>query len=66
MTTAQLARPPQTTEIAAGAWLQNPVTGELARTNLGPAETSGRSVEADLWLQPGAAEPASGTTSGAR
>jgi mannose-6-phosphate isomerase-like protein (cupin superfamily) len=42
-------------ELAVGAWLQNPVTGELARMNVGPADTGGRRVEADLWLQPGAA-----------
>ena len=42
-------------ELRAGAWLQNPVTGELARMNVGPAETEGRRVESDLWLQPGAA-----------
>jgi quercetin dioxygenase-like cupin family protein len=32
-----------------------PATGELARVNVGPAETGGRRVEVDLWLQPGAA-----------
>ena len=42
-------------ELTAGAWLQNPVTGELARMNVGPAETGGRRIESDLWLQPGAA-----------
>ena len=42
-------------ELAAGDWLQNPVTGELARMNVGPADTGGRRVESDLWLQPGAA-----------
>ncbi|HYI37713.1 MAG TPA: hypothetical protein VEX39_13950 [Thermoleophilaceae bacterium] len=42
-------------ELKAGAWLQNPVTGELARMNVGPADSGGRRVESDLWLQPGAA-----------
>ncbi len=43
------------TEVAAGAWFHNPATGELARMRVGPAETAGRRIEADLWLQPGAA-----------
>jgi mannose-6-phosphate isomerase-like protein (cupin superfamily) len=43
------------TEVAAGAWFHNPVTGELARMNVGPADTAGRRIDADLWLQPGAA-----------
>ena len=34
------------------AWLHNPATGEIART---AAEVGGRHVEAELWLQPGAA-----------
>ena len=55
MTTAQTLGTPRATEIAAGAWLHNPVTGELARINVGPADTAGRRIEADLWLQPGAA-----------
>jgi mannose-6-phosphate isomerase-like protein (cupin superfamily) len=38
-----------------GAWLHNPATGELARVNLSPADTGGRRLEVDLWLQPGAA-----------
>lgn len=42
-------------EIAAGTWLRNPVTGEIARMRVGPADTEGRRVESDLWLQPGAA-----------
>jgi hypothetical protein len=29
--------------------------GEIARMNLGPADSAGRRVEDDLWLQPGAA-----------
>ena len=36
-------------------WLHNPVTGELARVIVDPAETEGRRLEVDLWLQPGAA-----------
>jgi hypothetical protein len=43
------------TAAAAGTWLHNPVTGELARVNVSPAETDGRRIEVDLWLQPGAA-----------
>jgi quercetin dioxygenase-like cupin family protein len=43
------------TEARAGAWFHNPATGELARLNVGPAETDGRRLEVDLWLQPGAA-----------
>jgi mannose-6-phosphate isomerase-like protein (cupin superfamily) len=39
----------------AAAWLHHPVTGELARVNVSPAETGGRRLEVDLWLQPGAA-----------
>jgi mannose-6-phosphate isomerase-like protein (cupin superfamily) len=42
-------------EVAAGTWMHNPVTGEIGRVNVGPAETHGRRFEADLWLQPGAA-----------
>lgn len=37
----------------AGAWLHNPVTGELARFD--SSDPEGRRVAADLWLQPGAA-----------
>jgi quercetin dioxygenase-like cupin family protein len=33
------------------AWLHNPATGELARVE----ERGGQRIEADLWLQPGAA-----------
>lgn len=55
MITAQTTLPPPSIEIAAGAWLHNPVTGELTRMNVGPADTAGRRIEADLWLQPGAA-----------
>ena len=36
-------------------WFHNPATGELARLNVGPAETGGRNLDVDLWLQPGAA-----------
>src|SRR3954466_2333524 len=46
---------PRTAQLTAGAWLHNPVTGELARMNVGPAETEGRRIDVDLWLQPGAA-----------
>jgi mannose-6-phosphate isomerase-like protein (cupin superfamily) len=42
-------------DVAADGWLHNPVNGELARLNVSPAETSGRRLEVDLWLQPGAA-----------
>ena len=55
MTTAQLAASQAGSEVGAGAWFHNPATGELARTNVGPAETAGRRIETDLWLQPGAA-----------
>lgn len=41
--------------IAAGAWLHNPATGEIARLNVSPADTGGRRLDVDLWLQPGAA-----------
>lgn len=41
--------------IAAGAWLHNPATGEIARMNVSPADTAGRRIDVDLWLQPGAA-----------
>jgi mannose-6-phosphate isomerase-like protein (cupin superfamily) len=44
-----------TAEVAVGAWLHNPATGELARVSVSPAETDGRRIEVDLWLQPGAA-----------
>ena len=43
------------TAAKAGAWLHNPVTGELALVAVSPADTGGRRVEVDLWLQPGAA-----------
>lgn len=55
MTSAQTTPTSETAELAAGAWLHNPVTGELVRIDIGPAETAGRRIEADLWLQPGAA-----------
>jgi mannose-6-phosphate isomerase-like protein (cupin superfamily) len=42
------------TSTAAGTWLHHPVTGELARVNVSPADTGGRRLEVDLWLQPGA------------
>lgn len=40
---------------AAGTWLHNPATGELGRVNVAAADTGGRRIETDLWLQPGAA-----------
>lgn len=39
--------------LAAGGWLHNPATGELA--HLVSADADGRRIEVDLWLQPGAA-----------
>jgi mannose-6-phosphate isomerase-like protein (cupin superfamily) len=54
MSTTRTA-PSPSTETTAGTWLHNPVTGELARVNVSPAETDGRRLEVDLWLQPGAA-----------
>ena len=39
------------TTTAARTWLHNPVTGELARVN----SATGRRLDVDLWLQPGAA-----------
>lgn len=42
-------------EVGAGTWLHNPVTGETARVRVGPADTHGRRILVDLWLQPGAA-----------
>jgi mannose-6-phosphate isomerase-like protein (cupin superfamily) len=54
MSTTRIA-PSVASEAAAGAWLYNPVTGELARVNVSPAQTDGRRLEVDLWLQPGAA-----------
>jgi mannose-6-phosphate isomerase-like protein (cupin superfamily) len=54
MSTARTA-PSTPAEVAVGAWLHNPVTGELARVSVSPAETDGRRIEVDLWLQPGAA-----------
>lgn len=44
-----------TDEVPTGTWFHNPATGEIALMRAGPAETGGRRVEADLWLQPGAA-----------
>jgi len=55
MTDTMSAVKPKIEEAVAGDWLYNPVTGEVGRMNLGPAETGGRRVKADLWLQPGAA-----------
>ena len=53
--TAMSSAPPQAGEIAAGAWLHNPVTGEIGRLTVAPADTGGRRLEGELWLQPGAA-----------
>jgi mannose-6-phosphate isomerase-like protein (cupin superfamily) len=53
--TPTTSAPPQAAEIAAGAWMHNPVTGEIGRLKVAPAETDGRRLEGDLWLQPGAA-----------
>lgn len=47
--------PSSVPEAAAGAWFHNPATGEISRLNVGPAETGGRRLDVDLWLQPGAA-----------
>ena len=47
--------PAESAQLKAGSWLHNPVTGELAEMLVGPADTRGRKIEADLWLQPGAA-----------
>ncbi len=38
-----------------GAWFHNPATGELGQVRVTPAETGGRRLETDLYLQPGAA-----------
>lgn len=43
------------TGIAAGTWIHNPATGEIGHVQVSPAQTDGRRLEADLWLQPGAA-----------
>src|ERR687889_1457264 len=46
-------------QMLTGGWLHNPVTGELGRLNVGPAETGGRGLETDPWLPPrGALAPA--------
>jgi quercetin dioxygenase-like cupin family protein len=51
--TTDPSAPPTASEPAAGTWLHNPATGEIAHF---PApEAGGRRIEADLWLQPGAA-----------
>lgn len=41
------------TESVPGGWLQHPVTGEIL--HLLSVDADGRRLEADLWLQPGAA-----------
>ena len=53
MTTDPVTIPPPAAAPAVGAWLHNPATGEIARLNR--ADADGRFLEADLWLQPGAA-----------
>lgn len=52
MTTHPYVSPPVAAP-AAGGWLHNPATGEIA--NLVSADVDGRRIEVDLWLQPGAA-----------
>jgi uncharacterized cupin superfamily protein len=49
----QPSAPPAATELEAGAWLHNPATGEIA--HVVAVAAGGRRIEADLWLQPGAA-----------
>jgi hypothetical protein len=49
---AELDRP---AEVGAGTWFHNPATGEIALMRVAPADTDGQRIEADLWLQPGAA-----------
>ena len=39
----------------AGDWYQNVKTKELAQLTVSPEETGGRRLEAEVWLQPGAA-----------
>jgi mannose-6-phosphate isomerase-like protein (cupin superfamily) len=41
------------TALAAGRWLHNPATGEIAHVLM--VDADGRRIEVDLWLQPGAA-----------
>lgn len=52
---ATTSTPAATTGIAAGTWIHNPATGELGHVEVSPADTDGRLLVADLWLQPGAA-----------
>lgn len=54
-TAADAARFDRPTEVGAGTWFRNPATGEIARLRVGPADTAGRRIEVDLWLQPGGA-----------
>lgn len=44
---------PQIAGLEAGRWLHNPATGEIAHVLA--VDRDGRSIEVDLWLQPGAA-----------
>lgn len=55
MSMTATVKPQEPHEVIAGDWLHNPATGEVARVNVGTAETAGRRIEVDLWLQPGAA-----------
>lgn len=55
MEEASNAGAPAPEKLGAGSWLHNPMTGELAKVIVGPAETDGRRIETDLWLQPEAA-----------
>jgi quercetin dioxygenase-like cupin family protein len=53
--TTHLSSPSPAATVAAGAWLHNPATGELA--HITSADAEGRRVEVDLWLGPRAAVP---------
>src|SRR5215213_1684348 len=55
MTITASSSSPPSSEIGAGAWIHNPVTGETGRVVVAPADTDGQRVEGELWLQPGAA-----------
>jgi len=45
--------PTPVADLAAGRWLHNPSTGEIAHVL--SVDADGRRIEVDLWLQPGAA-----------
>jgi quercetin dioxygenase-like cupin family protein len=53
MTTTNPSLSSTPAEVAAGAWLHNPATGEIGHVI--DADPDGRRIEVDLWLQPGAA-----------